>query len=662
MEKDCRVNVFKHLSIWFLVVFISLNLKAQHEDVKWAFQLKRLAKQNENTGRVYQAISFYEAYLQRKNNIGVKTTLVQLYYEVREYQKALELIQGMNEEVFISSPIMVYYKAKILMINGQYDEAKILLLEFKKLNKGQKEEKAYKKLIKAAVEGCDSATVIIAKPIPYQPYELQSKVNADHIEFNTSYQNRETFFYSSLRTDLNYQDIPDSVESPRRKIYQATIDHEKKQVKFGGEVSYLVDESVDFSAGRFSGDGNRYYFSKCQMNLRGKVICELYYIEKDGERWSKPIKLPELINDGKYSNSHPTIGIHPKSGNDLIYFVSDRPEGVGGKDIWYTEYNIKKKSFKPIKNVGKRINTPGDEVTPWVAPVSGKFYFSSDGHYGIGGLDIFVIEGYQKMWKDLKNLGYPINSSADDLSYTVKNSVVLLTSNRIQMENTSGALCCDDIYVFKVGEIPMNHLIVSMDSTYNKELYEIKILKKTPDGDELVAKVSSTNEIENLELEKDFDYDVLIQEKGYLTERYPINKESFEKDSLNLKHKRQPLPTEAIILKNINYEFDSDQLTDSSLVNINKYLLPLLENNPDIKIELGAHTDSKGNDGYNLKLSQRRAESVVKYLISKGIDKERLVPTGYGETQPIAPNEHPDGSDNPEGRAENRRTEFKIIQ
>lgn len=630
-------------------------------ELKRPAQFKRAAVQNEKVGRVYQAISFYEKYLEKKSNFKVKTKLVKLYYDVREYEKADLLIKSIEEEKKAEEPMLVYYQAKILMINGEYELAKSLLAQFKKLNKGAKNEKEYKKLIKAASEGCDSAQFIIQRPIPYQVYSLKGEVNGDHIDFNPSFANDSMFYYSSLRAkDIDYRNIPDSVDYPRRKIYRASVNRETKEVIFGGEVVELLDEEFDLSAGKFSEDGKRYYFSKCQMNMTGQVICQLYYMEKDNKQWSQPMALPEIVNNPKFSNSHPTIGVHPKTGNDLIYFVSNRPEGVGGQDIWVTEYKVSKKVFKPVKNAGKKINTPGDEVTPWVH--EGKLYFSSDGHYGLGGLDIFEATGYLKMWKDVKNIGFPINSSADELGYEINESVVTLTSNRIQFENTSGALCCDDIYVFKVGEKPTHKLIIAQDSTYTDSLYTIKLYKPGDEGMELVSKFHISEKEKLFKLDPELGYELVVEEPGYLAQKYTVNPKDFKSDTLHLTHKREPLPTEAIILKNINYEFDSAQLTDSSLYNIDKYLLPLLENNPDIRIELGSHTDSKGQEAYNKKLSQRRAESVVNYLIKKGIDKDRLVPVGYGESKPIAPNENEDGSDNPEGRAMNRRTEFKIIQ
>lgn len=309
-------------------------------------------------------------------------------------------------------------------------------------------------------------------------------------------------------------------------------------------------------------------------------------------------------------------------------------------------------------------------MTPFISKSNGKLYFSSDGHPGNGGLDIFESVGQRSRWEEPKNLENEINTPADELYYVLNPmaSGGVFASNR----NTKNRkkYCCDDLFEFKSTDsirLMLKGKIKQLASEKSKELIgaKVKIFRKDKSGEERYFQtLTITNDQGEftLPLEPNQDYIVRVEKEGYLSEE----KELSTKNQLSNKVYKSDfslseISEKAFQLEDIYYEYGKAELTQETYQSIDSTLLKIMQQNPEIIIEIGAHTDSKGSEGYNQNLSQRRAESVVKYLRKKGIEKSRLKAKGYGESQPVAPNTKPDGSDNPEGRALNRRTEFKVI-
>ena len=417
--------------------------------------------------------------------------------------------------------------------------------------------------------------------------------------------------------------------------------------------------------------------------------------EKIDNEWSTPILLGSGINNPKYTSTQPTVGVESKTQNEVLYFVSDREGTKGGLDIWYSVYNAKKNEFKPPKNLGNKINTFGDEMTPFYDIESHTLFFSSDGWPSIGGFDIFKSQGELTQFSTPENIGFPVNSSVDDIYYaTSKNREGgFFVSNRKGTVALLNETCCDDIWEYRWSnyihiavmgkiyaikdstiyeqlekQIVDKNFIEELDSTTEKvnPLPEKKVDLYLSQGNERIfIKSIQTNDqgefFFNLEPQK--EYKIVVDNFGFFNKEITVStknithSDTLHADAIYI----NVIPLEPVVIKNIYYEFSKWNLTDSSKAIIDRTLYKLLMDNPRIIVEISSHTDSVSSDEYNMKLSQKRAESVVKYLISKGIEKERLVAKGYGESKPIAPNTNPDGTDNPEGRQKNRRTEFKII-
>ncbi|MFT4594829.1 MAG: OOP family OmpA-OmpF porin, partial [Polaribacter sp.] len=428
------------------------------------------------------------------------------------------------------------------------------------------------------------------------------------------------------------------------------------------------DPEQHIGNGALSPDGQRFYFTQCQENFVGKVICHLYYAEKEGDKWGESIKMNDQINLPNFTTTQPTVGRESKRNQEVIYFISDRPEGKGGLDIWYTEFHARTKRFRTPKNAGAAINTPGTEFTPFYDVSTHSLYFSTDGRVGLGGLDVYKIEGEKTKWsKDsLQHLGKAVNSPADDFDFVLNKDrqTGFLVSNREGGVALMNATCCDDIYSFEFVEyvnIHLNGLVI--DTACLDEVDVLLYMKDPSTGEKYLVEELRVNPCTfSFTLEPDRDYTIEAKKNGYFNDMVEATTKNLTPaDTLNIELKLTKIPKKPIVLEGILYDFDSANLTASAKVSLDTGLYPIMIENPQIIIELSSHTDAKGSDAYNLNLSKERAKSVVDYMISMGIDSRRLKDVGYGESKPIAANENPDGSDNPEGRGLNRRTEFEII-
>ncbi len=668
------------------------------------WQLKNVGKNAVRLGDIYSAITYYERYCELKpQNYDVAYTLAELYRQARDYKKAetayLKCYTGEPE----SHVKALYYYALMQKMNGNYIKSKESFLKFSKeyAKNKDKDNKFFKKMAKNEIAGCDIAKGLIDKPLQLALTHLDTSINKAHVEFAPFPLNDSTLLYASLRADsIEHFAQGDSVKRPVRQFYLAkkTGNTWKGGTSFPGAFNIETEQTGN---GTYSPDGKRFYFNRCAFNWQSKMICAIYVSQLEKGIWTEPVKLDESINDPKFSSTQPAVGVESKNNFEVLYFISDRPKGKGGTDIWYSVYNSRKKVYGPPKNAGGKINTIGNEYTPFYNIETHAIYFSSDGWPGIGGLDVFKCTGELNNWSVPENTGVPINSSVDDIYYVVNKNQEggFWVSNREGGIALKSATCCDDIYSFKltkyihlaaagkVIEIPDSGSVKFIDSyasagkkdssgaaplAENEQSKLAKGLAKSPvslylvdkNNEEILIKTDTTdiNGDYFFKLEQGNEYRIVVNSKGYFNKKIPVSTKNIDaSDTLRNAIRISKIPKGPVVVKNIYYPFDKYYLTDAAKLTIDTTLFTLLTENPEIIIELSSHTDSKGTDAYNQKLSQNRAESVVAYLITKGIAKERLVAKGYGESKPIALNSNPDGTDNPDGRQMNRRTEFKVI-
>ena len=632
--------------------------------------LKRLGKSAMSQNDPSSAITFYEAYLKKnKRDAKVMDQLAQAYLQIRDYDRAQHMFLNAYETDVEKAPTSLYFHAQMQKSNSLYDSAKINFQKFKKEYKGA--EKGLKKQATKEIVFCDSVQKIVNTEKKVVITHLDSTINKVNTEGAPVNVDDNTLVFTSLRTDKKEFVIEDdTARTIKRKLYVAK--RENNEWKFGGEYGSNLND-VDFNNGNacFSPDRKRLYFTRCKLNFKEEMICAIYVSEKNGDEWSEPVKLPKNINNPKFTSTMPAVTTDPAKGNDVIYFVSNNKEGRGGLDIWYTVYNAKSKTYKTPKNAGNKINTAQNEITPFFDNETRTLYYSSDGLGGLGGYDVFKAIGDGKKWMSTENIGQPVNTGADDIFYTISTNREegFFVSNRKGGNSLKNSTCCDDIYTYKHTEYIKINLLGNVSEMIDPNLaipqatVEIYLVDKKTKEKFLVKIVQSDKEGNfKTTVEANQDYAIIVKKNDFLgtnadvTTKGITTSQDITKNVLLAKKPKEP-----IRIPNIQYEFDKSNILEGSKIAIDTTVLALMEANPEVIVEIQSHTDSKGSDKYNEKLSQQRAESVVNYLISKGISADRLKAKGYGESKPIAQNENSDGSDNPEGRAMNRRTDFKII-
>jgi outer membrane protein OmpA-like peptidoglycan-associated protein/tetratricopeptide (TPR) repeat protein len=685
--KDIKLYI---VTFFFLFHGIALSGQIRNLNELGPWQLKRFARNAVRAGDVQSAIFFYEKYREIKPyDDKINYALANLHNQARNYLEARDLYLLVIERAEHKYPLARFYYARMLKSIGDYENAIVHFTLFRKDYKGKGDSRTYRRLARYEINGCDSAMIIIQNPMNVTIQSLNSSINSPHIELSPIPIDDDHFIYASLRVDslVYFTDENADTAMPVRQFYKA---RKEGMDWMGGELLATFNiPGVETGNGVFSRDEKRFYFTRCQKNWQGKVICSIYRSTLDSSGWNRPEKLPSVINDPNYTTTQPALARTAKSDREIIYFVSDRPEGKGGLDIWYTVWNHEKDLYSKPRTLGSRINTAGDEMTPFYNYSNRTLYFSSAGLPGIGGLDVFKAFGERRKWKGVQNIGYPLNSSYDDLYYTVsrKEEDGFFVSNR--PDSLDNKTCCDDIFYYRWNDfirITVTGIIYPFETDRfgrKKDLTGFDFMNPGEDIEPLNnAKVAlymkddeendyvfvdrySTGEDGRyyFTLAPDNEYEFRME--GF---QYFDSKNYFSTEFFNFSDTIEMPPTwvnvyseKPIVLENIYYEFNSAELTEDSKNVLDTTLLILLKEAPEFIVEIGSHTDSIGDYQYNMELSEQRAENVVEYLITKGINTDRLVARGYGAQQPVAPNFNPDGSDNEEGRERNRRTEFRVI-
>ena len=369
----------------------------------------------------------------------------------------------------------------------------------------------------------------------------------------------------------------------------------------------------------FSPDGKTMYYTfSCPVNGQD-LGAKIYVSTRAGGEWSEGREL-QLFKDSSITVGHPTLN----ATGDTLYFVSDAPDGFGGKDIYMAVQNGN--IWTDIKNLGSKVNTADDELFPYMRQ-DGRLYFSSKGHPGYGGLDLFYAVPKDTTWS-IYNMGTPFNTQNDDFGITFAGT----TENGFFSSNRGQKKGYDQIYSFT---LPSMEFLVegNVYDTNGEHLSEATIRLVGDDGTNVKAQIRRDGSY-RLKLQKDTRYVMLATSRGFLNQKQELSTVGMT-DSYSYQQNFSLAPiSKPVKMSNVFYEFGKWTLTADSEKGLNE-LVQLLNDNPNITIELSAHTDMVGNDASNKQLSLRRAQSVVDYLIQHGIDSERLTPVGYGEEKPV---------------------------
>lgn len=385
------------------------------------------------------------------------------------------------------------------------------------------------------------------------------------------------------------------------------------------ELEDEVNTEYDEGTPSFSPDGNTMYYTYCAQDPEGPRTAEIYISTRSSAKWGKGTRAT-IVKDSVTALGHPSISPDGK----YLYFVSDAVGGFGGKDIFRAR--VAGNDFGPMENLGEEINTPGDEMFPYVRD-SVTLYFASNGHPGMGGLDLFkATQDSTGKW-NVENLGAPINSMADDFGITFagKEERGFFCSNR------NDARGYDHIYSFERPTITIFiEGIVNDVDEYPIEDATVRIVGKDGLNVKVPVKKDGTYRVE---LERDIRYVMMASARGYLNQNYELHTGPEEKNETYIVDFFLSPISKPVVIDNIFYDFDKATLRPESKKALDE-MIKMLNDNPNATIELGAHTDRKGTDQYNERLAQRRAQSVVDYLIAGGIEAARLEAKGYGESVP----------------------------
>ena len=634
-----------------------------------ACSVEKKATKAFNLGKYEAAIGLYKKVMPR-NPGKANYFIAESYRQSNRIKDAEAFYAKAGGRAFDKDTIQFYY-AQSLKANGKYAEANKQLEEI--INRTTNDK--MKDRANMEINGLAYLSDLNEKPSFYRIKNLEA-INTPSSEYSPVFLNNELYFTSSRGSGKIYE----ATGTPFTDIYKVGSRGANVDLATLEPLPSGINEATrNEGCVAFTPDAKTMVFAKGNTEKKkGGADVDLYISRSRTNIWSEP--QPININTQIKNELDPDAKNHswdssPAFSQDgrTLYFASNRKGGYGGNDLYSAQMDTRGR-FSRVKNLGPEINTAGNEMFPYVSE-DAKLYFASDGHPGYGELDMFVVKRVNGK-TSIENLGRPMNSNGDDFGiFLFKPDRGFFTSNR------DGGKGDDDIYTF-INEDPdlkvINYYLQGITYTKDKE-DKLQILPNTKvnilDGKgEVMQDYVTGNDGKFLfRVYENEDYDLIGETDGYLVKRETYSTKGKSIDPTTLKDLITNITLDTIIvldkieinkifvLDNIYYNFNKADIRTDAAKELDK-LVQLLIDNPEIKIELGSHTDSVDDEEYNLRLSQRRAESAVNYLIDKGISTERMVAKGYGESKPIARNTNPDGTDNPTGRDKNRRTEFKILE
>ncbi len=545
-------------------------------------------------------------------------------------------------------PKIYYVLGNAYLKTGQYVKAKDVFTKF--VSRNPDTHPFYKKS-KERIEQCEFAISMVKNPVDYKAENLGAAINTDFDEYWPSLTiDGKTLIFTRLS--------PSVVSNNQRSHFQedfywsTLVDGSWENAKPLKEINTPYNEGAQ----SVSADGKLIFFTACTQ-ADGYGSCDIYFTQNIDDDWTKPKNVGAPVNSASWE-SQPSISAN----GEFLYFVSNRKGGVGGMDLWRCRLEGLSTTGSLIwdepENLGESINTKGNEMSPFIHSDSKTLYFASDRWPGLGGLDIFYSHiKNDTTWQAATNLGFPINTHKDEQGLIVDAS----GKNAYYSSNRPGSKGLD-IYRFELYEqarpTPVSYVkgrVLDLEESYpvcaRVELIDVaenKLTAKTIwcDGQgEFLMCLPLGNE-----------YAFNVSSKGYLffSENFSLKevRDVTDPKIMEIRLKRIKVGNSAV-LRNIFFKTNSYELLHESIAEL-EFLKEFLTNNPDVKIEIGGHTDNVGTEEHNLQLSEKRALAVYQYLVDHGIPVDRLSFHGYGWSQPV------DSNETSAGRANNRRTEFRI--
>ena len=641
----------KNLAVALLFAFISCSVFGQAQAPHYSTRKKKAIKLYEETTEMLQRRMYPEAAAVLRTALDKAPEFLEAHLRIAFCYKVLNNVQEQKqhlEKVIELAPDPSKYKTvyyslgEACFLTGEYEKAKTYIQKFMDL------EKADAKMIQAARKIYANAVFAseeIKHPVKFKPVMLPEVINAGPLQyFPVLTADQQTLIFTSRGGSAPGFD---------EDIYVSTKNNQGRWT-IPKPISRYINTSNNEGTCSISADGKIMIFTCCQGRL-GYGSCDLYITTHYGEDWTVPANLGRNVNSPNW-DSQPSLSADGRK----LFFVSDRPGGIGKRDLWVS-YMDAKGNWEPAQNLGPGVNTEEDEISPYIHVNGQTLYFASKGYPGFGGYDLFFTNYTNGSWSKPKNLGYPVNNADDQVSLFV--TADGKSAYYSQDTYTTEGYPLSKIYQF---DIPPE-ISVSRRSMYVKgRIYDKETLKPLSASVELVdlnldslsEKVYSDSLFGEymMVLTQGAEYALYVDKPGYLFDSRYFN--LFNADSLKPIIMDFPLSRIKVgsntVLNNIFFDFDKYELKDKSIVELNK-VADFMNKNPDVRIRISGHTDNQGSPQYNKQLSLQRAKAVYNYLVSAKIDPARIEYIGYGEEKPAYPN------DTEENMSKNRRIEFEII-
>lgn len=657
---------FSHALLFLFIVSLTPSWSQSESDF-----IKK-AENNFKMNRFHESLEYYEkAYAINPDNLQTNYRIGILYLDGQYKFKALPYLEKVANEN--PNPDVEFYRyiGYAYQFAHRFDEAEANYKKYESLAKNLSAQE--KKELARKIEQCDNGREYMANKQRLEIIHLGEEINSPYADYAPIISTNESALIFTSRRPETVGGERDENGDYAEDIYIAyrNEDQWQKAKSVPGNVNTIFNEAgIGFSKKgdemfiyRHDGGGDIYY---CTIN-------------KDSS-WTHPVPVKGKVNSKNSFESAATVS----SDGKRLFFTSDKAGGFGMEDIYYSDLLPNGTWGEPV-NMGDKINTPESEEGPFLDFDDKTLYFCSTAHKGMGGFDIYktTYDSTTNSWSDPVNMGYPINSANDDVFFTLSGDGSHGYFSSVKPNGFGGT----DIYMIVMPErsdrdeliekMKAMNLIVrktkkegAQNDTYELEvkvrdevtgeLMDAELLLSSSDfNDRAPDAHSDSSYIYNVESKKEKEYTLVVKKKGFAfaTVNFVLSAFVGEMQEVKIPIKmKKDKPGTVYQLRNIYYDFNQYVLKETSYASIDN-LLEYLQENPTVRIELRSHTDGIGGHQYNMTLSQKRAQSVVNYLIGHGIDKNRLVAKGYGATKPLASND-----DEEEGRELNRRTEFKILK
>jgi outer membrane protein OmpA-like peptidoglycan-associated protein len=629
-----------------------------YKKLRWADDLFK-------AGSYFNAIEYYQQLKQeQERNPYLTYQLAECYWMTRDYVPAGHYYGEAYALARKLYPEALFKEAVMYKMQGEYETAIDLFNQFIADN-----PKTFKKLKKRAQREIDGATMAmnsVKDPIPVNVVNAGPNVNSSYTELSP-YPLGDTALLFGTMSQNNVVEV--GKKNRGDYVSRLMVSHKQGNVPVADSFQWALkfmqgkfnDPRVHVGNGVYSPGGDRFYFTKCAEEDSMKVVCKIYVSKFQGNDWAEPEMLGSGINDGG-SNTQPFVAKLGKK--EVLFFSSNRKlQSRGGYDIWYSIIDPRNGTYRRPQNAGKQINTEMDEITPYYDSRVNKLYFSSNGWVTMGGFDIYSADGGPSRYTNITNLGYPINTSVDELYYIKDPSGkpdAYVVSNRIGSIALKNPTCCDDIW--RIQYEPRLMVMGKVVNCESKDVMTDIVVKMVDEKGELKT-YNSTDGSFAFNMSREHTYVITADKQGFSSTRATINtsdvRRSDPDDTATITICVSDIKN-AFRVSNVYYDYDRATLRPESVASLDS-LVNFMRDNPSLSVEIYSFADAKGTDNYNKSLSERRAQSVKDYLVNNGIEDQRMIVKGFGEKMPAAPNTTTTGADNPIGRQLNRRTEFRIV-